>query len=57
MNEPDKEKRGIVTQMVDGIVGKESDSPTEREKEIRKQLSGRAMEYLMFLDEGEDEEE
>lgn len=57
MNEPDKEKRDIVTQMVDGIVGKESDSPTEREKEIRKQLSGRAMEYLMFLDEGEDEEE
>lgn len=57
MNEPDKEKRDIVTQMVDGIVGKESDTPTEREKEIRKQLSGRAMEYLMFLDEGEDEEE
>lgn len=55
MNEPNKDKRDIVTQMVDGIVGKESENPTEKEKELRKRLSGRALEYLMFLDDDEDE--
>ncbi len=55
MNEPSKDKRDIVTQMVDGIVGKESENPTEKEKELRKRLSGRALEYLMFLDDDEDE--
>ena len=41
----------IVEQMVNGIVGKESENLTEREIEIRKNLSGRALEYLMFMDE------
>ena len=40
----------FVEQMVNAIVGKENDNPTDREKEIRKRLSGRAMEYLMFMD-------
>lgn len=40
----------IIEQMVYGIVGKESENPTERETEIRRQLSGRAWEYLMFMD-------
>ena len=39
--------------MVDGIVGKEKENPTEREKEIRRNLSGRALEYLMFADDDE----
>ncbi len=55
MNEPNKDKRDIITQMVDGIVGRESENPTEREKEIRKHLAGRAWEYFMFLDDDEDE--
>ena len=41
---------GLIEQMVSSIVGKESDNPTDQEKEIRKKLSGRAMEYLMFMD-------
>lgn len=40
----------VVEQMVNGIVGKESENPTKREKEIRKNLSGRALEFLMFMD-------
>ncbi|MBQ9976277.1 MAG: hypothetical protein IJP16_07175 [Clostridia bacterium] len=40
----------IVEQMVNGIVGKESENPSKRETEIRKNLSGRALEYLMFMD-------
>ena len=48
------ESKNIIRQMVDGIMGKESKNPNQREKEIRRQLSGRALEYLMFLD---DEEE
>lgn len=40
----------VVEQMVNGIVGKESENPTKRETEIRKNLSGRALEYLMFMD-------
>ena len=40
----------IVEQMVNAIIDKENANPTDREKEIRKKLSGRAMEYLMFVD-------
>lgn len=51
-------ERDIVTQMVDGIAKKaeEAKTPTEKKRieEQRKRLSGRALEYLMFLDD-EDE--
>lgn len=55
----DKEKkRDLITQMVDGIAKRPEDAKTPAEKkrieEQRKRLSGRAMEYLMFLDD-EDE--
>ncbi|MGN0548072.1 MAG: hypothetical protein ACI4IM_00575 [Acutalibacteraceae bacterium] len=40
----------LASQMVDGIVGRESENPTEKEKETRHRLYGRAMEYLMFAD-------
>ena len=55
----DKEdKRDLVTQMVDGIAMRPEDAKTPAEKERieeqRKRLSGRALEYLMFLDD-EDE--
>ena len=55
----DKEnKRDLVTQMVDAIEKRPEDEKTPAEKERieeqRKRLSGRALEYLMFLD---DEEE
>lgn len=55
MDDKKKENRDIVTQMVDGIMSKESENITEKEKEIRKRLSDRAFEYLMFLDDDEDE--
>lgn len=45
--------KNIIEQMFDGIVGKEKENPTEREKEIRRNLSGRALEYLMFADDDE----
>lgn len=45
--------KNMIDQMVDGIVGKEKENPTEREKEIRRNLSGRALEYLMFADDDE----
>ena len=48
-----KKDDNIIEQMVNGIVGKESENPTEREKEIRKQLAGRALEYLIFADDDE----
>ena len=56
----DKEnKRDLVTQMVDGIAKRPEDAknPAEKERieEQRKRLSGRALEYLMFLDDDEDE--
>lgn len=44
----------IIEQMVDGIAGKKSETPTEREKEIRQHLAGRAWEYLMFMDEDDE---
>ena len=51
-------KRDLVTQMVDGIAKRPEDAKTlaekERIEEQRKQLSGRALEYLLFLDD-EDE--
>lgn len=57
MNEKEK-KRDLITQMVDGIAKRPEDAKTPAEKnrmeEQRKRLSGRAMEYLMFLDD-EDE--
>lgn len=43
----------IITQLVDGIAGKESENTTEKEKETRKRLSRRALEYLMFMDDEE----
>ena len=55
----DKEKKcDLITQMIDGIAKRPEDAKTPVEKkrieEQRKRLSGRAMEYLMFLDD-EDE--
>lgn len=44
----------IIEQMVNGIVGKASETPTEREKEIRQNLAGRAWEYLMFMDDDDE---
>ena len=44
------DSKDVINQMVDAIVGKEKENPTERDKEIRRQLSGRACEYLMFMD-------
>lgn len=53
-----KSERDIVTQMVDAIAKRPEDAKTPAEKEHieeqRKRLSGRALEYLMFLDD-EDE--
>ena len=53
-----KNERDIVTQMVDAIAKRPEDAknPAEKERieEQRKRLSGRALEYLMFLDD-EDE--
>ena len=53
-----KNERDIVTQMVDSIAKRPEDAknPAEKERieEQRKRLSGRALEYLMFLDD-EDE--
>lgn len=50
--EPEKQsqKNNIIEQMADGIVGKETDNQTEEEKKSRRNLTGRAMEYLMFMD-------
>lgn len=42
-------ERNITEQMVDAIIGKEKPDESEREKEIRQQLSSRACEYLMFM--------
>lgn len=53
-----KNERDLVTQMVDAIAKRpeEAKTPAEKERieEQRKRLSGRALEYLMFLDD-EDE--
>lgn len=39
-----------IEQMVDGILGKDNGNLTERQKELRRNLLGRAAEYLMFMD-------
>ncbi|MCB6570565.1 hypothetical protein LI142_13760 [Eubacterium limosum] len=49
------DSKNIIEQMVDGIVGKETPNFTDKEKEIRKYLAGRAAEYFMFM--GDDEEQ
>ena len=49
----DRFSANIITQLVDGIAGKESENATEKEKGTRKRLSGRALEYLMFMDDEE----
>ena len=46
----EEKKSDLASQMVDGIVGREGENPTEKEKETRRRLYGRAMEYLMFAD-------
>lgn len=46
----EEKKSDLASQMVDGIVGREGENPTEKEKEARRRLYGRAMEYLMFAD-------
>lgn len=47
-------ENNIITQMVDAIAGEEKENLTGEQKkkqnEIRKKLSGRAWEYLMFAD-------
>lgn len=52
-NRNDVSNDNMVKQLVDGIAGKESENTTEKEKETRKRLSGRALEYLMFMDDEE----
>ena len=53
-----KNERDIVTQMVDGIAKRPEDvkDPAEKKRieEQRKRLAGRAMEYLMFLDDDDE---
>lgn len=43
----------VVEQMVNGIVGKASETHSKRETELRKNLSGRAWEFLMFTDDND----
>lgn len=45
--------KNIVDQMVDGIVGVTSENPSEAEKDRRFRLSGRAWEFMMFMDDKE----
>lgn len=58
MGDKDKNERDLVTQMVDGIARKPEDvkDPAEKKRieEQRKRLAGRAMEYLMFLDDDDE---
>ena len=44
------DSKDAINQMVDAIVGKEKQNPTERDKEVRRRLAGRAAEYFMFMD-------
>lgn len=46
-----------IEQMVDGIAGKDRPNAKAREKEIRKQLAGRAAEYFMFMDDDEEQDD
>ena len=54
----EEKKKDVITQMVDAIAGEERTdlSPEEKAKQadVRKRLSGRAMEYLMFMDDDEE---
>lgn len=55
----DKENnRDLVTQMIGSIAKRPEEAKTSAEKkrieEQRKRLSGRAMEYLMFLDDDDE---
>ena len=58
MGNKDDSKRDIMTQMADGIAKRVEDAkiPAEKKRfeEQRKRLSGRALEYLMFLDDDEE---
>lgn len=58
MSEEEKKERDLVTQMVDGIAKRpeEAKEPAEKKRieEQRKRLAGRAMEYLMFLDDDDE---
>lgn len=58
MGDKDKNERDIVTQMVDGIAMRPEDAkgPADKRRieEQRKRLAGRAMEYLMFLDDDDE---
>ena len=58
MSDNEKEERDLVTQMVDGIAKRHEDAkgPADKRRieEQRKRLAGRAMEYLMFLDDDDE---
>ena len=42
--------RNIIAQMVDGIAGVDNEKHTKMEKEKRCRLAGRALEFMMFID-------
>jgi len=47
-------KRNIASQMADAILKDDGDKlPPQKKKELSKRLSGRAMEYFMFMDDNE----
>lgn len=50
------DSKNIIEQMADGIVGKETPNFTDKEKETRKHLAGRAAEYFMFMDDDEEQD-
>lgn len=49
------DKSNIIEQMVDGIVGKRRNNLSQKEIDTRKKLAERAAEYLMFLEDEDDE--
>ena len=46
--------KNIIDQMVDGIAGISSENPTEAAKDRRYRLSGRAWEFMMFMDDDDE---
>jgi hypothetical protein len=58
MSDNEKKEYDFVTQMVDCIAKRPEDAKDSTEKkrieEQRKKLAGRAMEYLMFLDDDDE---
>lgn len=50
------DSKNIIEQMVDGIVGKGTPNPTDKENEMRSRLAGRAAEYFMFMDDDEEQD-